>query len=162
MNLTKEVKDYTREELECIVETQKHVECVRGYIQLCVSELQMRQATHDASKFGPEELPSYADVTPKLKASAFGSDEYKGFLNQIRPAIDHHQKANRHHPEFFTEGVNGMNLIDILEMVCDWIAAAQRHEDVNYERSLMFCKERFGLSDQLVSIIRNTQNILVK
>lgn len=162
MNLTKEVKDYTREELECIIETQKHVECVRGYIQLCISELQNRQAVHDESKFSTEELPSYAEVTPKLKGSTFGSEEYKGFLKQIRPAIDHHQQTNRHHPEFFTDGVNGMNLIDVLEMVCDWIAAAQRHEDVNYERSLMFCKERFRLSDQLVSIIRNTQKILVK
>ncbi len=56
--------------------------------------------------------------------------------------------------------VNGMNLIDIVEMLCDWLAAGKRHNDGNIYRSVEVNTERFGLSPQLVAIILNTIPLL--
>ncbi len=64
------------------------------------------------------------------------------------------------HQKILESNVNGMNLIDILEMTCDWLAAGKRHHDGNIYRSVEINKDRFGLSPQLVSIILNTVPLL--
>jgi len=56
--------------------------------------------------------------------------------------------------------VNAMNLIDVVEMICDWLAAGKRHADGNIYRSIEINTERFGLSPQLVSILLNTVPLL--
>lgn len=53
-------------------------------------------------------------------------------------------------------GVAGMSLLDLLEMLCDWKAAGERHADGSMERSLKLNKERFGVSDQLQSVLSAT------
>jgi len=40
-------------------------------------------------------------MTPKLAGSTYGSEEYKAFLGQMKPALDHHYAVNDHHPEHF-------------------------------------------------------------
>ena len=57
--------------------------------------------------------------------------------------------------------VNGMNLIDILEMLCDWKAASMRHNEGEIRESIKINTSRFGLSPQLVSILSNTVALLV-
>lgn len=96
------------------------------------------------------------EFTPKLKGSDYGSEEYKGFLREMKPALDHHYANNRHHPEHFEHGVGGMNLIDVLEMLLDWKAATLRHGTGDIEASPAINKKRFGISDQLASILLNT------
>jgi hypothetical protein len=49
-----------------------------------------------------------------------------------------------------------MTLVDVIEMLADWKAATERHEDGDLAKSLEIQRERFGLSDQLVAILRNT------
>ena len=61
-----------------------------------------------------------------LQNSEYGSNEHKEALDIIKPAIDHHYKENRHHPEHFEDGISGMNLVDICEMISDWKAASDR------------------------------------
>ena len=57
-------------------------------------------------------------------------------------------------------GVEGMNLIDLLEMLCDWKAATMRHNDGDINRSIELNTSRFNLSPQLVSIFKNTLPLL--
>lgn len=97
-----------------------------------------------------------AEYTPKLKASTYGSDEYKGFLEGMGEGLRHHYEANRHHPEHFPNGVNDMTLVDLMEMLADWKAATERHADGDVARSLRVQKERFGISDQLAQVLHNT------
>lgn len=52
--------------------------------------------------------------------------------------------------------IGRMSLIALLEMLCDWKAASERHDTGDILRSLDINKERFGISDQLDSILRNT------
>jgi hypothetical protein len=57
-------------------------------------------------------------------------------------------------------GINGMTLFDILEMVCDWKAATERHADGDIRRSLVINGNRFKISEQLSEILENTVNEL--
>jgi hypothetical protein len=91
--------------------------------------------------------------TPRLKELEFGSDEYKDALAHMGEALKHHYENNRHHPEHFENGIDGMNLIDVIEMVCDWKAAAHmKGETPNMD----YLAQRFKLSDQMRSVIDNT------
>jgi hypothetical protein len=121
-----------------------------------ISGLQERVTQHDLSKLYDPEKPIFDEYSPKLKDSTYGSNEYWQFLEEMQVALDHHYAVNRHHPEHFATGVDGMNLIDLVEMLCDWKAATERHDDGDLERSLEVQRGRFNLSDQLVSILRNT------
>ena len=49
-----------------------------------------------------------------------------------------------------------MNLMQLVEMICDWYAASQRHEDGDIYKSIEINQERFGYSDELKSIFIRT------
>jgi len=53
-----------------------------------------------------------------------------------------------------------MNLIDIIEMLCDWKAATKRHNDGDIKKSIEINQKRFGYSDELKSILLNTLPLL--
>jgi hypothetical protein len=119
-------------------------------------EIGLRVTHHDESKLQEPEKSMFDEFTPKLRDSTYGSDEYKGFLAQMGEALQHHYANNRHHPEHFENGVAGMTLVDLVEMLADWKAATERHADGDLGKSLEIQKERFGISDQLSSILHNT------
>jgi hypothetical protein len=107
-------------------------------------------------------------------------------LKSMESALKHHYSNNRHHPGHFKKWVcdicfkeykkepvgscsqclndlfsqeadiNQMNLIDIMEMFCDWIAATERHINGDIFKSLIYEKKRFKISDQLIDIFKNT------
>jgi len=148
--------ELTLEEKATNNETREHIENVRNLLNIMVRELLRRGEIHDQSKLGDLERSTFVEFTPKLKGSTYGSEEYKGFLSEMKPALDNHYASNRHHPEHFKNGIKDMNLIDVLEMILDWRAASQRHQNGNVEKSVEVNRERFGLSDQLATIIINT------
>jgi hypothetical protein len=137
-------------------DTREHIEKVRGFLHFCAITLQQRSYAHDESKLRDPEKAIFDEYTPKLAGSTYGSDEYKQFLAEMKPALDHHYAHNSHHPEHYPNGIDGMSLLDVLEMLCDWKAATMRHNDGNLADSLRINKQRFGISDQLASILENT------
>ena len=152
------------------VETKKHKEKVHQYIKLCSRNLLYRGIVHDDSKLEEPEKSIFDEYTPKLKNCTYGSDEYKQYLKEMEKALKHHYENNDHHPEYFSmryksrdgkgtpvyKGLSGMNLLQITEMLCDWYAASQRHEDGDIYKSIDLNQERFGYSDELKSIFYNT------
>jgi hypothetical protein len=141
-------------------DTYKHISVVREELTMVVTELLVRAVGHDASKLADPELEMYDEFTPKLRDTTYGSDEYKDHLRDMGAALQHHYDANRHHPEHFEDGIQGMNLIDLVEMICDWIAASRRHADGDVRRSIEINQERFGYSDDLKRILQNTVDAL--
>lgn len=115
-----------------------------------------RSYCHDRSKTESPEVEVFDEFTPKLKNSTYGSDEYKQFLVDMGEGLKHHYAHNSHHPEFHEQGISGMTLVDLVEMLADWKAATERMDNGDLEKSLEIQRERFGMSDQLVSILRNT------
>lgn len=137
-------------------DTLIHSQRVGELIVQLVHELLDRSTCHDRSKTLPPEVDVFNEFTPKLATSTYGSEEYKSHLAAMGDGLRHHYANNRHHPEHFTRGVNDMTLVDIVEMLADWKAATERHNDGSLTRSLEIQRGRFGLSDQLSEIMHNT------
>jgi hypothetical protein len=83
-------------------------------------------------------------------------------LDGLKVALDHHYRNNSHHPEHYTNGVNGFDLFDLIEMFMDWKAATERHTDGDIHKSIKINTNRFQLSKQLADIFKNTANRLFK
>jgi hypothetical protein len=115
-----------------------------------------RGVAYDFSKTIDPEVSVFDEFTPKLATSTYGSEEYKGFLAAMKPALDHHYAENRHHPEHYPNGVTDMTLVDLLEMVCDWKAASERHKDGDIMKSIEINAKRFHITAQLWKILENT------
>lgn len=141
-------------------DTLNHIARVRSLLVDVATNLLLRSENHDLSKLRDPEKSAFDEFTPKLKASTYGSDEYKGFLAQMNEALSHHYAENSHHPEHYKNGIDGMSMLDLIEMFCDWKAATERHADGSIERSIKLNKDRFNMSEQLVSIFENTRKEL--
>lgn len=141
-------------------DTIAHIQNVKNFLTNICIRLDARATYHDQSKLSDFEKDVFDAYTPKLKNSTYGSDEYKEFLKEMKVALDHHYENNRHHPEHFENGILGMNLIDIVEMFCDWKAATMRHADGDLIKSIELNKKRFGYSDDIEQIFKNTAKYL--
>lgn len=185
--------------------TIEHIEIVRGFLRKVIEDLEARARDHDRSKLESPEREIFDEFTPKLAGCTYGTEEYKGYLAAMRPALDHHYAANSHHPEHYRWhcpicelqiddsaweaapqgpnesgvrycphccragmiyeselmlapelGINGMSLLDLVEMLCDWKAATLRHRDGDIRRSIEINQQRFGYSDELKRIFLKT------
>lgn len=141
-------------------ETWTHINQVREFLQKMAYALIDRALAHDQSKLKHPEVQIFTEFTAKLAGLTYGSDEYKQCLKDMGPALTHHYARNRHHPEHFADGVNDMNLLDLVEMLCDWKAATLRHNDGNLNKSLEINAKRFSIDSQLARILHNTARLL--
>jgi hypothetical protein len=143
-------------EFDSTADTLKHSQRVGELMGQMIHELLDRSMCHDRSKTEDPELATFNEFTPKLRNSTYGSEEYLGFLVAMKTGLAHHYAVNRHHPEHFADGINDMTLVDLIEMLADWRAASERHADGSLAKSLPIQKDRFGISEQLDAILRNT------
>jgi hypothetical protein len=137
-------------------ETRKHVSEVGINIQKLIIELLLRASKHDASKFESPERKIYAEYTPLLGETVYGSPEYTELLKKVKVAIDHHYSKNRHHPEHWASGIQGMDLVDLMEMIADWMAATKRNKNGNIHHSIDVNTPRYDIAPQLAQILKNT------
>ena len=135
--------------------TLRHIETVRNYLNVFVRDILERGELHDQSKLQEPEVTIFDEYTAKLRTCEYGSEEYKQFLAEMKPALDHHYAKNRHHPEHFNS-ISEMNLIDLIELFADWYAASLRHNSGNIRKSIEINKKRFNISDDLYQILLNT------
>lgn len=68
-----------------------------------------------------------------------------------------HRWHGEHFPEYYQNGIDGMSLLDLVEMFVDWKAASERHASGNVEKSIQINSKRFGMSPQLAAIFENTR-----
>lgn len=138
-------------------DTLEHIVLVQDLIEKVREHLYRRGWMHDLSKLEEPEKSLYDEFKPRIQEVeqeyGYGSPQYEALVKEMGIAFQHHFSYNRHHPEHFEDGINGMTLIDLVEMLCDWKAAASRHgKSPNIEAN----KRRFGMSDQLAQIFQNT------
>lgn len=137
-------------------DTKNHIHMVQNLMGQIVLKLAERVQLHDASKLQSPEKEMFDKYTPMLRELTYGSDEYKKTLAEMGKALQHHYENNSHHPEYYGGEVGEMDLVDVIEMLCDWIAATRRHADGSVRDSLAINKKRFGISKQLYKILNNT------
>lgn len=82
-------------------DTKAHIQRVAHLLEQMRSRLLERAQKHDQSKLQEPEKSTFDYATPRLKGSTYGSEEYRGFLSELKPALDHHYAANSHHPEHY-------------------------------------------------------------
>lgn len=146
----------SRQPTQYEVELHEHINKVRDNISRVNNIMSERAEVHDSSKFSDVEFDTFERVSPQLRETTYMSPEYKSRLKELGSALTNHYAVNDHHPEHFPNGINDMNLFQLTEMLCDWIAGCEKHDDGNKMDSLEINRGRFGIDDQLYNILKNT------
>lgn len=141
-------------------ETYEHIATVQSNLIDVVKNLLNRVCYHDYTKLIEPELSGFNTHTPKLRGTTYGTPEYEKLREELNATLEHHYRHNSHHPEHYSNGIRGMNLLDLIEMLCDWEAATQRHHDGNLAKSIEINQKRFGYSDEMKDILMNTAKYL--
>ena len=152
----------TEEDHDAYLSTIEHKKAVEEVMNEFARVLKQRGKDHDNSKLEEFEFPAFSKYTPMLRNLTYGSDEYKKCLAELDPTLQHHYANNRHHPEHFKDGIKDMHLIDLIELFADWYCASKRHADGNIRNSIEFNKDRFNMSDDMVSVFINTIELVDK
>ena len=151
-------REMTRDDV--LRDTASHIRRVGTLLVDCANQLSIRAVNHDASKWSEQEWPAFEKATPKLKSLTYGSEEYKKSVRELGPALEHHHKTNPHHPEHYALGMQDMTLFDLIEMLCDWKAAGERHTDGSMYKSLLHNQGRFNMDMALLRVLSNTARSL--
>lgn len=162
--MTKYNETHAEADAAYVADTTRHIRLVQRFMGEGLRTLAASAESHDASKFREPERSLFAENMAGRDATAYGSPEYVAHLLLVGPALQHHYAHNRHHPEYHENGIQDMNLLDLFEMICDWSAAAMKTADGNADaamRSIQINQKRFGYSDELAQIFRNTVDAIV-
>lgn len=139
--------------------TKKHIKRVGELINSFCFKLLVRAKKHDKSKLDKFEKNIFDTLTYDLKDLVFGSKDYAKSREQIKKGLVHHYQNNRHHPEYYKNGIDDMNLLDVVEMFFDWKASTERHKNGDLKRSIKINKKRFKMSKQLTNIFNNSVDL---
>ena len=133
-----------------------HIRRVQKRLNDFIFELYKRLYTHDSSKLKEPEYSLWLkmDEEPRYK---YGTQEYKDKMKRHEYVFKLHYKHNRHHPEHFEfDSVSGMDLIDLIEMLIDWISYK---DEISVEDAIQLVEtqsNRYNLSEDLKCILKNT------
>lgn len=133
--------------------------------RLCLEEMKQSALLHhyENNRHHPEFFegcPKDEDAIARMENLINALNRMRGCYPDDEYAIGQSVDLAEAHKKVLESNVNGMNLIDILEMLVDWFSAGKRHADGNIYKSIEHNTNRFGLSPQLVSIFLNTVPLL--
>lgn len=142
--------------MDSTADTEEHISKVIARINEMTYHLVARAGRHDASKLREPEKSGFDVLSAQLSTLEYGTDAYRAALEEGRPTIAHHYAHNDHHPEHHENGIAGMSLLSIMEMLADWKAASERTKQGSIAASLVHNRERFGIDAQLYAVLVNT------
>jgi hypothetical protein len=144
-----------------IKDTMPHKINVLKVMGVAIEELTERAKKHDNSKMVSPEVEMYDKYIPMLHETEYGTDEYYAIKDKMREeGLNHHYEVNDHHPEHFKNGIADMNLIQMLEMICDWTAASML-SDTPIREGIKKNQNTNNFSDDLFEILaRTSENII--
>ena len=143
------------EQIETEEYIKGHISRVRRHINTFIQLLIRRAEKHDKSKLEEPELSWWKEMD-KEPRYPYGSKEYEQKLKRWSKVFKHHYQYNRHHPEHYEYGISEMTLIDIVEMMCDWLGYK---DTTTVTEALKVCDEqmaRYDISEELRQVIFNT------
>lgn len=141
--------------------TLEHINRVKSKMEFFASVLAARGANHDNSKLTEPEYSGWLamDQEPRYP---YGSKKYYDKMRRYKEVLEHHYSINSHHPEHFEDPSIQMDLVDLIEMLCDWfsysndISWLEGYDTINSQCT------RFGLNDTIRHLLLNTfRNFLV-
>lgn len=128
---------------------------VQKKLYTLIEELKKRADEHDESKLKEPEYSGWVQMD-KEPRYPYGSEEYYDKMNRYKWLFDEHYKANRHHPEHWQGFFSDMDLIDLLEMLVDWVSYNDR---LTSNKAIILVEEqckRFDFPPLLKDLILNT------
>ena len=108
-----------------------HISRVQKWISKFSTILYIRGLNHDRSKLCEPELSMWKKMDEEPRYP-YGTKEYQEKLNRYQELFKLHYKRNKHHPEHWSGYYLEMDLIDIIEMLCDWLGYK---EDITIEEA---------------------------
>ena len=101
---------------------EKHQNAVKRWLAHFSMILQSRAIKHDESKLQEPEYSLWKKMDEEPRYP-YGTKEYSSKLKRWQHLFRLHwkDKRNRHHPEHFVSPVAEMDLMDMIEMLCDWL-----------------------------------------
>lgn len=141
--------------------TLEHINRVKSKMEFFASVLATRGANHDSSKLTEPEYSGWLamDQEPRYP---YGTKKYYDKMRRYKEVLEHHYSINSHHPEHFEDPSTQMDLVDLIEMLCDWfsysndISWLEGYDTINSQCT------RFGLNDTIRHLLLNTfRNFLV-
>lgn len=132
-----------------------HKNIVRDRLRYLAHQLLERADSHDDSKLKDPEIRWLIEMDKEPRYD-YGSPEYLDKKKRYEKFFKHHYAHNRHHPEHFTNGVDGMNLADLCEYLID---ITSYHSEIHAKQVIQTINsqaERFGLDEQLMQVLKNT------
>jgi hypothetical protein len=149
------------EEIKTLITMQRHTTLVRQALHKIADELNRRAEVHDLSKFSEDEFAGFVQINRVAREHKYGSPEYQASLNAVEPnPVKLHYSRNSHHPEYFGGGANDMDLIDLIEMVCDWYAASKTYGQTSFADSVEISLDRFPMDYSTANIVRVVADFL--
>jgi len=134
---------------------QSHINRVQKRMSTIIGLMQYRMSNHDKSKLEEPEISLWRKMDEEPRYP-YGSKEYKDKLKRFKKVFDYHYASNRHHPEHFSYGIIDMNLVDLLEMLCDWISYKDHIRVSEAFEMIEIQSKRFGFSYEITNLLNNT------
>ena len=151
----------TKGDIQAIKKLREHNRSVgQQVIQVC-NQLIDRALIHDDSIFTDEDLKLVIQEKKELMdlvAQGYGRNSLpqRKHREKWKPLLgEKHYSLNRHHIQCHDGGINGMNLIDLIEMLCDWYVATKEN-DGDIDKSICENAKIFNIDTQLSRILKNT------
>lgn len=133
----------------------KHKESVKNRLLFLIAELKKRADVHDDSKLRSPEVNYLIEMDKEGKVK-YGSDAYFEKMKRWECFFNHHYKENTHHPDHYQLGVDDMNIADLCEYMIDVVSYFEDLHVADAINTIDAQQERFGLSDQLANVLKNT------
>ena len=141
--------------MDTVKSIKEHIKRVQEKIGILIKDLQERLKNHDRSKLEKElYLWEKLDLEERYP---YGSKEYFEKMKRNKEVFQMHYANNRHHPEHFKNGIEDMNLIDIIEMLCDWLSYKEGNLSYHEAQEIIYNQaKRFGFGDEIINLMINT------
>lgn len=136
-------------------ELKTHRYYIRRLMTKVIDELTYRMESHDLSKLTPEEKPFF-EIASQEGNKINDPKERAALIEKIKPGLLHHYRHNSHHPEHYEDLVKGMNLLDLIEMLCDWLAVNYKYQDSHPIDHIEHAQRKLGFSDEVKRVLVNT------
>jgi len=133
----------------------RHNKAVRAILETVTTQLYFRGLVHDRDKLIQPQKTGWDAKTPRPKIQ-YGTREYYDHLLELDKIVQRHYENASHHPEHFPQGIAGMSLLDLIEMLADWSDINKHHGDGNLMESIRIGVLRFKIDPQLAKILENT------
>lgn len=123
----------------------KHKFWVMWYVLRVCFALIRRGLTHDLSKYSTQEAVSFKAWTLAIRGLSYDTTEYQQVSASFAGDNALHYSVNRHHPEYWPDGLIDMSPLDRLEMLCDW--SAKSRGGLGIIKSVEYNASRFNYNE---------------